>query len=450
MRSISGQPEEETLLEEQDEEYKAIGTKSAEVFNRYKHIINSGSDQGKLRQRRRVQSESSTYSQLAGSSSLIITQGQQPTGSSEKINVSCQTSLRSLEIPEEDSSDNSTPGTMLSSPVPQETLPVIKTYAEFGHQTTLIALADIEIQTDEKKEEVEVLEPNRVMCSVYQVKTSEAGDDDGDDSSSDGYFDIAAETVAVVEMANEAMDPNLPANCEPRVLALVQTYKQLVDQLTREGNPSPQLVDDLIGKLKDFETAKESTDNGTAMTTSFDQHDVRIMMNFCSFKRGDVVAFIPIMGSRSKEEALMQQSNIAMGQSMNIDRVRDNPNTPGMMMQSSALIESNMVEYFRMVSDDDHVYFLHNDDFPALMLAKMAGRRVNKGFESLNSGRTTRKVVPEEQFVPFSQRKHLLVFAKFQQKEMLKTKDGNNRYNLPENFVFYRVRATPLDTSSAL
>ncbi|CAH8532950.1 unnamed protein product [Schistosoma turkestanicum] len=96
---------------------------------------------------------------------------------------------------------------------------------------------------------------------------------------------------------------------------------------------------------------------------------------------------------------------------------------------------------WRMLSSDGHVYFLHQDDFKALNIDDHIDycKPVNSNLLETNSSQH-RNMSFKEAFPPYN----YFVAARYKSKERCLSRRANNRFNLPKNFIFYRVRARPL------
>ncbi|KAA3678621.1 uncharacterized protein DEA37_0003193 [Paragonimus westermani] len=118
------------------------------------------------------------------------------------------------------------------------------------------------------------------------------------------------------------------------------------------------------------------------------------------------------------------------------------------------------VTQWRMLSSDGHVYFLHQDDFSDLNLdtrvdyCKLVSRSPQNGTSgrsrqypdlhpgSIQGNSSTQPRIPTNQ--PASESRGYFVVASYQRKERCLSKRKHNRFNLPKDFAFYRVRAKPL------
>ncbi|CAI2731412.1 unnamed protein product [Schistosoma spindalis] len=116
--------------------------------------------------------------------------------------------------------------------------------------------------------------------------------------------------------------------------------------------------------------------------------------------------------------------------------------------ESSSTTSTSTITYvqWRMLSSDGHVYFLHQDDFKALNIEDHIDycKPMSSNVQETNSSHH-RNV----SFKEASQTHNYFVAARYKSKERCLSKRANNRFNLPKNFIFYRVRARPLLNSSS-
>ncbi|CAL8083972.1 unnamed protein product [Calicophoron daubneyi] len=124
--------------------------------------------------------------------------------------------------------------------------------------------------------------------------------------------------------------------------------------------------------------------------------------------------------------------------------------------------ESSLTQW-RMLSSDGHVYFLHQDDFSALNLDPrvdycqpvcspqnlnvIRSRHPVKG-PGRPSSSTKQRETPGSSTAPDPEARSYFVVASYQRKERCLSKRTDNRFNLPKNFAFYRVRVKPLDLTA--
>ncbi|CAH8620309.1 unnamed protein product [Schistosoma rodhaini] len=101
---------------------------------------------------------------------------------------------------------------------------------------------------------------------------------------------------------------------------------------------------------------------------------------------------------------------------------------------------------WRMLSSDGHVYFLHQDDFKALNIDDHIDycKPMSSNVQETNSSHH-RNVSFKEAFPAHN----YFIAARYKSKERCLSKRANNRFNLPRNFIFYRVRARPLLNSDS-
>ncbi|CAH8591308.1 unnamed protein product [Schistosoma guineensis] len=116
--------------------------------------------------------------------------------------------------------------------------------------------------------------------------------------------------------------------------------------------------------------------------------------------------------------------------------------------ESSFTTSTSTITYvqWRMLSSDGHVYFLHQDDFKALNIDDHIDycKPMSSNVQETNSSHH-RNVSFKEAF----QAHNYFVAARYKSKERCLSKRANNRFNLPKNFIFYRVRARPLLNSNS-
>lgn len=110
----------------------------------------------------------------------------------------------------------------------------------------------------------------------------------------------------------------------------------------------------------------------------------------------------------------------------------------------STIPSASTVNYiqWRMLSSDGHVYFLHQDDFKALNIDDHIDycKPMNSNIQETNSSQY-RNMSFKEAFPAHN----YFVAARYKSRERCLSKRANNRFNLPKNFIFYRVRARPLN-----
>ncbi|CAH8860398.1 unnamed protein product [Trichobilharzia szidati] len=100
---------------------------------------------------------------------------------------------------------------------------------------------------------------------------------------------------------------------------------------------------------------------------------------------------------------------------------------------------------WRMLSSDGHVYFLHQDDFKALNIDENTDycQPISSNLQETSSTQNKNQSFKEA----FPAHNHFIV-ARYQSKQRCLSKKASNRFNLPKNFIFYRVRASPLNLPS--
>ncbi|KAK4468242.1 hypothetical protein MN116_008398 [Schistosoma mekongi] len=110
----------------------------------------------------------------------------------------------------------------------------------------------------------------------------------------------------------------------------------------------------------------------------------------------------------------------------------------------STIPSTSTVNYiqWRMLSSDGHVYFLHQDDFKTLNIDDHIDycKPMNSNIQETNSSQH-RNISFKEAFPAHN----YFIVAKYKSRERCLSKRANNRFNLPKNFIFYRVRARPLN-----
>ncbi|VUZ53989.1 unnamed protein product [Hymenolepis diminuta] len=185
---------------------------------------------------------------------------------------------------------------------------------------------------------------------------------------------------------------------------------------------------------------------------------------FSNFRSDDVVIFIPIVGSEKHPSSSSTINDVPVGEdALTAAGGISFWGTRSLALLSSAIISSSLappppqnqydtaaastaaggvVEQWRMLSNDGLVYFLHDDDFDAFNVALKARRPAasapGRTGESPQSGSVSEKALP------LAIRAEPFVIGVLQHKEKCISKKDENRFGLPRDFIFFRVRARPL------
>uniref|UniRef100_A0A5K3FA78 Secreted protein n=1 Tax=Mesocestoides corti TaxID=53468 RepID=A0A5K3FA78_MESCO len=102
-------------------------------------------------------------------------------------------------------------------------------------------------------------------------------------------------------------------------------------------------------------------------------------------------------------------------------------------------------EQWRMLSNDGHVYFLHDLDFEAFGVARLAHLQAihpHRAQPSHTAGDSSSTLSNAK--LPLALRALPFVAGVFLKKEKCISKKDENRFGLPKDFIFFRVRARPL------
>ncbi|VDM18704.1 unnamed protein product [Hydatigera taeniaeformis] len=219
--------------------------------------------------------------------------------------------------------------------------------------------------------------------------------------------------------------------CRPRDFALPQTF-----------SPSS--------------TASMATSDGSVAMLTPTEALIRIPRHECvfsNFRPEDLVLFVPMIGS---EKHLQQKATKDVPGSENSLSGGEKSSPWGsrsLAMLSSAIISSSLasssqantevVEQWRMLSNDGYVYFLHDDDFEAFNLTRLASLPATSA-----PGRAPPNSPPlriaSDTALPLSKRALPYIAGVFLSKEKCISRKDENRFSLPRNFIFFRVRARPL------
>lgn len=173
---------------------------------------------------------------------------------------------------------------------------------------------------------------------------------------------------------------------------------------------------------------------------------------FSNFRAENLVIFIPIVVSAKNQPSHSTTNDVLVGE--------DVLTTGGgisfwgkqsLRLLSSEIISSSLtpsnttdvaVEQWRMLSNDGLVYFLHDDEFDAFNVARSACQPAASAL--CRTGETSQSTLLSEPVLPLARRAVPFVIGVFQCKEKCISKKDENRFGLPRDFVFFRVRARPL------
>ncbi|KAM7533471.1 hypothetical protein Aperf_G00000125097 [Anoplocephala perfoliata] len=230
-----------------------------------------------------------------------------------------------------------------------------------------------------------------------------------------------------------------------------QTNANTCDQSTEcpaRHSPAPQALSTSVGE--------GSSALSGDLLTRIPRHN----FVFSAFRPEDLVIFIPIVGAEKHQsestsdvpvgqDALAGSGGIAFWGARSLALLSSAiissslaPSSPQIQTDNGTSSSSSGVEQWRMLSNDGHVYFLHDDDFAAFNLARLACQPATsapgRAGELSQSGSTSETVLP------LARRAEPFVIGVFQRKEKCISRKDENRFGLPRDFVFFRVRARPL------
>ncbi|CAH8647172.1 unnamed protein product [Dicrocoelium dendriticum] len=141
------------------------------------------------------------------------------------------------------------------------------------------------------------------------------------------------------------------------------------------------------------------------------------------------------------------------GPSTHQDRLSSEP-------PSEQKTSESAVTQWRMLSSDGHVYFLHQDDFASLGLdpntdycKPVVGsppHAMGRWKQSWSGSKAAKPPQSSDDHKLSIGRCSYFVVASYQRKERCLSKKTENRFNLPKDFAFYRVRVKPLQPLSDL
>nr|CDS20559.1 Autophagy protein 11 [Echinococcus granulosus] len=199
-------------------------------------------------------------------------------------------------------------------------------------------------------------------------------------------------------------------------------------------------------------TSMATSDGSVAPSTSREV-PIRVPRHECvfsNFRPDDLVLFIPMVGS---DRHLQQKTteNVSTGEKALSSGERPSLwGSRSLALLSSAIISSSLsspdtgaVEQWRMLSNDGHVYFLHDDDFEAFNLTRLSSLPATSA-----PGRAPKDSSPSgivvDNALSLANRALPYIVGVFQSKEKCISRKDENRFSLPRNFIFFRVRARPL------
>ncbi|VDN96078.1 unnamed protein product [Rodentolepis nana] len=173
---------------------------------------------------------------------------------------------------------------------------------------------------------------------------------------------------------------------------------------------------------------------------------------FSNFRSENLVIFIPVVVSAKNQPNSGTMNDVPVGE--------DALTTGGgisfwgkqsLRLLSSDIISSSLapssatgaaVEQWRMLSNDGLVYFLHDDDFEDFNVARSACQPAASAL--CRTGEPSQTTLLPEPVLPLARRAVPFVIGVFQRKEKCISKKDENRFGLPRDFVFFRVRARSL------
>ncbi|KAL5965288.1 RB1-inducible coiled-coil protein 1 [Taenia solium] len=198
------------------------------------------------------------------------------------------------------------------------------------------------------------------------------------------------------------------------------------------------------------------TSDGSIASPTSREPPIRVPRHECvfsNFRPDDLVLFIPMIGSDRHMQQKTTQG-VPTDEKTSLGNEKSSPwGSRSLAMLSSAIISTSLsptsqadtgvVEQWRMLSNDGHVYFLHDEDFESFNLTRLASLPATSA-----PGRAQTNPSPLEMLsnaaLPLSKRALPYVVGVFQSKEKCISRKDENRFSLPRNFIFFRVRARPL------
>ncbi|KAL5103961.1 hypothetical protein TcWFU_007313 [Taenia crassiceps] len=205
---------------------------------------------------------------------------------------------------------------------------------------------------------------------------------------------------------------DVTTECRPRDLALLMT--------------SPTLS-----------STSMAISDGSVVSSTSHEPPIRIPRHECvfsNFRPDDLVLFIPMIGS----DKHMQQKTTRGVPADEKTSLGD-----GKLSPWASQADTGVVEQWRMLSNDGHVYFLHDDDFEAFNLTRLASLPATSAPGRAPTNSPPLEILPDVT-LPLSKRALPYVVGVLQSKEKCISRKDENRFSLPRNFVFFRVRARPL------
>nr|CDS30471.1 Autophagy protein 11 [Hymenolepis microstoma] len=247
---------------------------------------------------------------------------------------------------------------------------------------------------------------------------------------------------------------SLPSSTEPPTLPTLPpktSTKSVSIQASQQS--SNQSTECPSREIPVTQTASISINESiSSLSNNLSTHIFHNNFAFSNFRSENLVIFIPIVVSAKNQPSNSTMNDVPVGE--------DVLTTGGgisfwgkqsLRLLSSDIISSSLtpsnatgvaVEQWRMLSNDGLVYFLHDDEFDAFNVARSACQPAASAL--CRTGNTSQATLLSEPVLPLARRAVPFVIGVFQRKEKCISKKDENRFGLPRDFVFFRVRARPL------